>query len=207
MTLGLRSLLILLTGLALWSSGAMAQPSSESVLVISRERVLSESQAAIFLNDAEVKLTQELQSEVDALKQQLAAEEQELTRLRQTLPRAEFDARVQVFDQRVRRERRQTQRRVAALQNAFRRARGELAEAMVPLLVAISRQRGARLVLDRDQILVAHPSVDVTEELIAHMNESLSLPQVPTLADLDPGEREPNPGPEPVPPATQGSAQ
>lgn len=176
-----------------------AQPRTEEVLVISRQRVLNESSVAERLNDAEAAMTGELQARVDAVKARLSAEEQELTRLRNTLPREEFERRVQSFDQTVRRERRMTQRRAAALQTAFRRARGELAEALVPILVTISRDRGARLVLDRDQILLAHPSIDVTEEVIAMMDERVPLPQLPALEDLEPlpePEEETTPAPE-----------
>lgn len=183
--IGLRLALALLLALApLGPAGA--QPRTEDVLVISRERVLQDSGVARRLNEAEAALTEELQARIDGVKSRLSTEEQELTRLRNTLPREEFERRVQSFDQTVRRERRLTQRRAAALQTAFRRARAELAEALVPILVAISRERGAKLVLDRDQILLAHPSIDVTDEVIAMMDARVPLPELPTLEELEP---------------------
>ena len=166
---------------------AVAQEPQSPVLVVSRERVLQEAVPADRLNEAEAAMTAELQSRVDAIKAELSAEEQELTRLRGTLPADEFERRVQSFDQRVRTERENTQRRAAALQTAFREARQKLAEALVPILVTLSREKGAKLVLDRDQILVAHPSIDVTDEVIAMMNERISVPELPTLKDLTRG--------------------
>ena len=181
---GRLSALAVAIGLALWAPPVDAQPEPPSILVVSRERLLQESIPADRLNEAEAAMTAELQSRVDAIKAELSAEEQELTRLRGTLPPEEFERRVQSFDERVRKERESTQRRAAALQTAFRDARQKLAQAVVPILVTLSQEKGAKLVLDRDQILVAHPSIDVTEEAIAMMNERVPMPDLPTLEDL-----------------------
>lgn len=171
---------------------AARPPVGGQVLVVSRDVVLSQARVAQALNDAESALTDELQAEVDAVKSRLSAEEQELTRLRSSMPRDEFDRRVQLFDQTVREERRRTQRRAAALQQAFRKARSQLVEALIPILVAVSRERGASIVIDRAQILLAHPSIDVTEDVILLFDEQVEMPPIPTLADV-----EPPPEPEP----------
>lgn len=170
--------------------GAAPAPAQDAtpVLVVSRERVLAEAPPAEKLNDAEATMTAELQSRVDRLKAELADEEQELTQLRATLAPEEFERRVRDFDRRVRREREITQRRAAALQTAFRQARQSLVESLVPILVTLSRERGAKLVLDSDQILVAHPSIDVTDEAIALMGR-VPMPALPTLEALPPLEK------------------
>lgn len=170
---------------ALLAAGPALAQQQTPVLVISRDRVLEESAPAERLNDAEAAMTAELQSRVDRLKADLAAEEKELTELRGTLAAEEFDRRVRDFDQRVRREREITQRRAAALQTAFRQARQALVEALAPILVTLSQERGAKLVLDSDQILVAHPSIDVTDEAIALMAQ-VPMPALPTLEALPP---------------------
>lgn len=159
-------------------------PNTNAILVLSRERVLAEAAVGKRLNDLEADMTAELQAQVDAVKARLAAEEQELARLRDTLPREEFDRRVQSFDQTVRRERRETQRRAAALQTAFRQARARLVDALLPILVAISREKGAALVLDSKQILLAHPSLDITDEVIAMYDVRVPMPELPALDAL-----------------------
>ncbi len=184
--------LAVLLATALGPGTAPAQQQETPVLVVSRERVLEEAAPADRLNDAEAAMTAELQARVDRAKAELAAEEQELTELRATLPPEEFERRVRDFDRRVRNEREITQRRAAALQTAFRQARQTLVEALVPILVTLSRERGARLVLDSDQILVAHPSIDVTEEAIALMAR-VPMPALPALDALEPPAGEPEP--------------
>lgn len=175
---------LLFSGLAAWPAPAQE---ATPVLVVSRDRVLAEAAPAEKLNDAEAAMTAELQARVDRLKAGLADEEQELTQLRSTLPPEEFERRVRDFDRRVRSEREITQRRAAALQTAFRQARQTLVESLVPILVTLSRERGAKLVLDSDQILVAHPSIDVTDEAIALLGR-VPMPALPTLEALPPVE-------------------
>ena len=114
---------------------AAAEP---TILLVSRKRLLNETIHAKALLKAEIELTAELQRRVDAIKAGLTAEEQELTRLRPTLGREEFDARVAQFDNDVRRQRRQAQRYAAALQNVFRAERLKLVQALDPLLDRVS---------------------------------------------------------------------
>ena len=190
----LRALPLVPLGLLAALPAAVAQQAQPSgVLVVSRERVLQEAAPAERLNEAEARMTAALQSRVDSLKAELAAEEQELTRLRNELPADEFERRVRAFDQRVRHEREITQRRAAALQTAFRAARKALVESRVPILVRLSQERGAKLVLDSEQILVAHPSIDVTEEAIALMAQ-VPMPPLPALEALPPIEGGAAPG-------------
>lgn len=178
-------LLMASAGLPFAGGAATAQPRDEPILVVSREQVLQEAAPAERLNEIEAAMTTELQRHVDAIKAELAEEEQELTRLRGALPREEFEDRVQEFDQRVRRERERTQRRAAALQTAFREAHQKLLEALMPILVTVSQEMGAKLVLDRDDILLAHPSIDVTDRVIALMNARVPVPELPPFEGLE----------------------
>lgn len=164
-----------------------AQANGPAVLIVSRKRLLNETIAARKLLKAEIDLTAELQRRVDEIKAQFNAEEQELARLRPTLEHQEFEARVAEFDRNVRRERRQTQHRAAALQNAFRAARLKFVEALGPVMEEVRSARGASIILNAEQVLAADPAVDVTDEVIARVNASVPTPAIPDLDSLDPG--------------------
>lgn len=149
--------------------------------------MLNDTAAARALRAAEVRLTAELQERVDRVKAELGAEEAALTADRATLAREAFDARVAAFDQRVRRERRQTQRRAAALQTAFREERRKLVEALAPILARVRAAKGALVVLNADDVVAADPAIDVTEEVIALFDAQVPVPPIPDLDALDPG--------------------
>ncbi|HSF94913.1 MAG TPA: OmpH family outer membrane protein [Thermohalobaculum sp.] len=155
------------------------------VLVVSRGRLLNETEAARSLLKAEIELTAELQRRVDAVKAELTAEEEELTRLRATLARDTFAARVAQFDRKVRTERRQTQRRAAALQNVFREARLKLLEQLGPVLEAVRVDRGASVIINSDQALAGDPAIDVTDEVIARVNSDVPMPEIPDINSIE----------------------
>jgi Skp family chaperone for outer membrane proteins len=197
--LGLMLGLANLPGVGLVSSFGVGQAAAQepAILVISRKRLLNETSHAQALLQAEIDLTARLQAEVDAIKADLAAEEQELARLRPTLDRAVFEARVAAFDSKIRKQRRESQEKAAALQNAFRAERLKLVRALDPLLETERKERGASLVLNADQVLTADPALDITDEAIARFNATVPPPQIPNLESLT---AEPSP-----PSAAEGS--
>ena len=181
-------------GLALGRAGA-----DEVVfLVVSRKRLLNDTAHARALLKAEIVLNAELQRRIDAIKAELAAEEQELTELRPTLGRATFTARIAAFDRKVRRLRREAQQYAAALQNAFRAERRKMIKALNPLLEEIRAAHGAGVILDTDLALVSDPALDITDEVIARFNATVPPPVLPGLGPLAPAPRPVQPAPDQV---------
>lgn len=164
---------------------AVAQTSP--ILMVSRGRVLEDVAAARHLSRAESVATESLQREIDAVRAELAAEEEELTRLRATLPRDAFDARVAAFDQRVREERRMAQSRAAALQRAYRDARRQLVDALGGVLEELRLDLGAVAILDAEGVLAVDPAIDVTARAIALFDDRVSVPVV--VMPSEPGAR------------------
>ena len=187
-----RSALALILALAApWPRAAQAQEAGGPVLLVSRKRLLHETAHAQALSKAEIELTAELQRRVNAVKAELTAEEQELAKLRGSLPRDEFDRRVAAFDRRVRDERRLTQQHATNLQNALRAERLKLVEAIGPLLEAVRATKGAQAILNADQVLAADPAIDITAEVIAQFNMTVPPPIIPELETLAPEESAP----------------
>lgn len=175
-----------------------ASAGDTAIIVVSRKRLLNETDHARSLLEAEIELTAGLQRRVDAIKAELNAEEQELTRLRPTLERELFDERVAAFDRRIRSERRHAQLQAATLQNAFRVERLKLVEALGPLLEQIRVAHGASVILNVDQMLASDPALDVTDEVIARFNADVAPPIIPDLdaLDLDPADVAPDSEPQ-----------
>ena len=176
------ALAVLAPGLGLGRAAA----EEAAILLVSRKRLLNDTAHARALLKAEIELTTELQRRVDEIKAELTAEEQELARLRPTLDREVFAARVAEFDRNVRRQRRETQKYAAILQNVFRAERRKLVEALGPLLEEVREANGASVILDSDQVLTSDPALDVTDEVIARFNATVPPVVVPDLSVLDP---------------------
>ena len=178
-----RALLLASLPLLLAASPAAGQQ-REPILVVSRKRLLNETRHARALLEAEQRLTSELQARIDATKRELAEEEQELARLRATLPREEFEARTSAFDRKVRRERREAQRQAAALQRAFRDERVNLVAQLDRVLEQVRAARGASIIIDEEDAMAVDPALDITDAVIARFDATVPPPEIPTLESV-----------------------
>lgn len=189
-----RRRMLALAALALAPGLARAQQ-ARPVLAVSRRRLLNETAYARALVEAEQRMTSKLQARIDETKRELAEQEQELARLRATLPRDEFEARTSAFDRRVRRERREAQRQAAALQNAFRVERVKYLEILDSVLDQVRADQGASLIVNSDDALALDPAIDITDAVIARFDQAVSPPEIPDLdsflAGVEPEEDKP----------------
>ena len=146
---------------------------------------------------------QRVQAEIDAAGQALAAEnriieaeltaeELALTDRRAELPRAEFSVLADAFDRQVESIRAEQEAKARALNTAVDQARQQFFELAVPILLELAAERGAAAILDHRSVLLAADRVDITDQAIAAMDETLgSGPDTP-LIDLTTGP-EPDP--------------
>lgn len=149
---------------------APAVAAADSILLIDRQRVLSDSDPARRLRAAEQQRRVTLRQELDVIQDALEAEEAEISALRGQVDAAAFEARVQAFDVHVREARSRSQASGEALQAEFERARQQLVTASGPVLGAMLASHGADVVLDVRSVLIARPGLDVTEEAIGRLN-------------------------------------
>ena len=146
----------------------------QSLLIVDRERMVAQSEAARDLRRIEIDLREKVQAQLDRVKAALEAEEKELTRLRDEMPKEEFETRSRDFDRRVRIERRTAQERGAALQKFISEAQAALLSAADPVLQDLRREKGAALLIDAGAAVAFDPAIDVTDEAIARFDEAVS---------------------------------
>lgn len=149
----------------------------------------------------------QIADENDRLAEEFSTEEQELTKLRQTLPAEEFRKRADEFDKRVVEVRREREAALVELQTKAEEERTAFFRAALPSLTALMRERGALAILDQRAIFVAADSIDATDELIARIDAEIGAgPQAPPGTDSATdggGQGAPNPA---NAPADQGAA-
>ncbi|WP_323717376.1 OmpH family outer membrane protein [Paracoccus aminovorans] len=143
----------------------------------------------------------EMEAENDRLTSEFAAEERSLTLLRQTLSAEEFRKRADEFDKRVVEVRRSFDAAAKELHNRDAAEQQAFFRAALPLLAAMMRERGAVVVLDQRAIFVASQSIDVTDALIARMDEEIGAGPLeeeapaPDAPDAEPGAADAAPNP------------
>lgn len=144
----------------------------------------------------------EIADENDRLAEQFSSEERELTALRKTLPAEEFRQRADEFDQRVVEIRREREDALRDLQTQADAERTAFFRAILPVLTALMRERGALAVLDQRAIIIAAESIDVTDDLIARMDAEVGAGPEPAAAPQAPEAAAPEP--EAAPEAQEG---
>ncbi len=160
-----------------------AAPSS--VLTVDLEKIARESdygQRVNGLYQAEI-LT--LQSQAKQVEAELIAEEQDLVAQRDIVSPEEFKELSQAFDRKVVAIREDQNSKQSELQAKRREDQRNLLRLIAPILYEIVSARGASVLIDRRNIVLDLSSVDITDEAIAKMNETLGDGSTPTEAMQD----------------------
>ena len=164
------------------------------ILTIDPERLYAQS----LWGKRVVQNLEEAASALDTENRQIAAdleaEERELTELRPSMSDEDFRARADAFDARVVQVRRERDAKEQELSQLRDLERQRFFNAAVPVLAEILQSRGAVAILDNRSIFIAAEAIDVTDELIARLDETLGAG---TPAVLRP-DALPVPSPEPA---------
>lgn len=119
-----------------------------------------------------------LESENQALFDQLSAEERALTEARATLPPDEFRARADAFDARVEAIRAERAQRSAELARNSDAAARAFFDAALPVLVQLMAELGVDILLKPDVMILGPDWLDITAQAIARL-DSATLPPGP----------------------------
>lgn len=153
------------------ASPGMAQTQSVPLLLVNPEQVLARSETGrALVQSIETERAQLIQRATE-IARAFETEERALSDLRPTLDRAEFDARAEAFDTRVRAAREQQDREASALARmADQRQRAFFIE-LSNIYAALLQETGAQAVLDIRTVLLADQSLDVTDLVIERLDQ------------------------------------
>lgn len=169
--------LVLALGLIAAPSVAHAQAGSAPFVVLNTDALLNESAAGRSLSSQlqqlEQQMVQELVSEEQAIQQEarrLAEAAQALTR-EQLLSNATLTGQIAANDRRAEalRQRAEANRRDYGYTRAM--AVQSLNEQLAPIVNEVMAARGASAVIDRSAVVAVSPSIDVTADVIARLDQ------------------------------------
>lgn len=143
---------------------------ADQVLIVDMTRLMNESAPAQRIKARADALRVDLNQQIDTRRQELRDEEQEMVKLRETLEREAFNERAAAFEQRVRELKRDARQLSDNLQRTLRRAEEQLRRATTPILINIMSERGARVMLEKRDVVLSANNLDVTEEAIRRLN-------------------------------------
>ncbi len=164
---------LLVAACLLQSAAPLAQdaaPGQTPILVLDWDRLFSIPRVEARVLDGIAEERTKLVAENTRIENELTAEERELTKRRSMLKAAEFQKLADAFDRKVQQIRADRDARERELQlraqmewQSFRQ------QIETSLIIEIMQERGAVLVMDRNQAIMFSTTIDITEEAIARL--------------------------------------
>lgn len=148
-------------------SGSVQAP----VLTLDQDRLFRDSiqgKAALERFEAD---RQALAQENRRIEAELAAEEQRLTTLRETVPPDAFRTMAEQFDQKVVSIRQAQDFKERQLSQRRDQLRQEVLERAAPLILEIARERGAFVVLDKREVFLSASAIDITDMALERLDK------------------------------------
>lgn len=176
----MRRLAALLFAAGLWAVAPPAQVQAQDIGIV-QSRILVLDPGELFERS---KLGQAMAAEIQAqrealitrnrdLETQLEAEEQTLTEMRDSRSPEEFRDMADAFDEKVQQIRRESDARVRQLERNRERAPVDFMRRVEPVLVALMREAGGLVVLDRRNVLLQADVIDITDIAVERIDAEL----------------------------------
>ncbi len=165
--------LVLLAIAMLSSAPARAQDGALVVMIVDVQRVLRDSAAAkSVIGQVETQRTN-YEQQLEQRKQALKVEEDELRRQQAILSGEAMDQRRRKLERDYADLRRDAEQRRNLLNTAFNSGMRQVREAMARAVAEVMQEKGATLTLPRSAVLVFNDKLNVTESVVARLNEAM----------------------------------
>lgn len=147
--------------------------------VIDYQRVLREAQAAKSIRD-QVDVRRKLfQDQIAKEEKRLVDTDKDLTKQRAVLSAEAFGQKRRDFEKKVSEVQRMVQERRRTLDQTSGAALNQVRNAIIEIVSGMADQRGFNIVLPSSGVLLFSPQIDLTQEVIAQLDETLPSVKVP----------------------------
>jgi Skp family chaperone for outer membrane proteins len=179
---------VLASALAFGNSAAWAQDLAgplppATIGVIDSQFVMNNSEAAQGIRTQIEMIRDVYAEEISQLEDGLRAQEAELGRQRAILSQGAFDERLSVFEDEVDRVQRLVEGRNNQLDRAFSESMDKIRDALLRVVVEAAETRSFNMILEQSDILWAVLTLDITDDVLARLNEILPNVEVPLPID------------------------
>ena len=145
------------------------------VLVLDLRKALNESVAGrALINNYRGKVIN-LNNEFNAIEAQLVAEEQDLSKMRRTMEAIEFIKLAEVFDTKSSKTRELYRTRKQSLETNLSEDTDRLGLVLSQIAGAIMEEKGALMVMMKNQVIVSSNQIDITSIVMDRANKSIDV--------------------------------
>lgn len=143
------------------------------VLTIDSDTVFLESDFGRRVAEEIERRGAELAAENRRIEADLEAEERRLTERRASTPAEEFRAMADAFDRKVQEIRAAQAAKSRALNQILDQEREAFLDVAAPVMERLMRQAGAAVILERRSVFVSANAIDITQQAISLLNETV----------------------------------
>ncbi|MCB9983062.1 MAG: OmpH family outer membrane protein [Rhodospirillales bacterium] len=144
-----------------------------SIGVVDVSYILTKSDAALDIQKQRQAVRKSFLEEISKTEQDLRAEEKDLLEKRGTVSQEEYLKLRQSYEAKLQEERKKAQKYRRALEEASTAAMNKLREQLYVVVQEIANERGFELVISNKNVIAGEKSLDITEETLKKINESL----------------------------------
>jgi outer membrane protein len=166
------------------ASDAQAQQLPPAVVaVIDYQRILRDSAAARSIRDQVETRRNAYQEEINKQEQRLHEADKEVAKQRSLLTAEAFAEKRRQYEQEVAQVQKMVQDRRRELDSVSAGALNEVKKALIAVVTGIADERGFNIVLPASDVLFFARKIDLTDEVLAKLDESLPDVRVPKATD------------------------
>jgi len=169
---------------------APSVPAAFPATIIDVQRILQESLAAKSVQQQLETQRLKFQGEIAGEEDELRKAEDDLTKSRETLAADVYADREQQLRQRFLVVERHVQSRRKALDQAFTDSMNAVRDGLQNIVASIAHERGANIVLVKQQVLWSDKQLDITDEVLLRLNKSMPSVPVQVTAEDDKPEKD-----------------
>ena len=114
---------------------------------------------------------QKFQDEFSLIEAELQQTERDLMSKRELLSADEYDKQIKAFQARVTQLQQDIQKKRQAIDNAYQKAQSDIRAEALSIITEIARDMNLDLVLNRDASLIFLPHLNISDEVLARLNE------------------------------------
>ena len=160
--------------------GVRAQDLPRAVIaVLDYAKILRASDAAKGVSRQIRQYRESFQAEIQADEIRLRGVETDLKRQRNVLSPAAYEKRRQDFREQVIAAQKRGQKQKTQLGQALKGAMDQIQGAVIPIVKTLTETKGFTLVVDKTQVLFANKALDITNDVMLHLNQELLTIIVP----------------------------
>lgn len=147
------------------------------IAVVDTNQIFAQCTACVAANGQLRAQSEQAQARATQLSQPLQAENQAIQAAVNALQGAQPDAALQQRIQAFETQRANAQRELGTAQESLERnvafVRQQIGQRLGPIIQQVAQQRGANLAMDRNALLTDAPSLDITQAVLASLNQQL----------------------------------